>query len=267
MLKKFEGHKIITGFSTLLILLTCAWAFFINPRSFNLPTIAYVFMLFFLIATFIFSLISYRQFTLGFLLSLFTLLTAWRIAGIYSIITITFPLLLVFILMFSNFIYCARSNLNQLNSPDRLSLGEWQLIFVRLYIGFNFVIHFTEKLFAGPLPHQADVNAFIQLGIPHPDLFVWLAGLCEFGAAVAIGLGFMMRIGAVCSAFYLFICTYLGRHFTLGFIWANSGGGWEYPVLWTVLVLSFAWTGYHKFTIDEMLEGNFNLPNWVRKLL
>ncbi len=58
-----------------------------------------------------------------------------------------------------------------------------------------------------------------------------IAGIVEFAGALSIWCGILTRLGAICLAIYLMVATYLGHHFTNGFIWASPGGGWEYPVL------------------------------------
>ena len=223
MLKDFQGHPyLILGTFIFLIIGLAAALFFHTP----MPAIAFHFMIGWLIVSLIFTWMSWHEFVAGFLIGLFSMMISWRIAGLYGYNTLAYILLIAFILFFSNFIYCAAQNLkNPTLFFNRLSLEEWQLVFVRLYLGFNFVPHFTEKLFAGTAPHMEDVNAFIQLGVPYPDFFVWTAGCCELGAAIALGLGFLIRLGSLGTVFYLFIATFLGHHFSLGFIWANPGGG------------------------------------------
>lgn len=207
-----------------------------------------------------------REFVPAYLISLFSMMIAWRLAGLFDLDRISFPLCGAFIVYIANFIYCAVINLRYPSTfKHAIPLEEWQLIFIRLYLGLNFIPHFTEKLFAGPGPRLLDVNAFTQLGVPAPEFFVVLAGLCEFGAAIAIGLGFMMRLGALGAVLYLMIATYLGHHFSLGFIWAGPGGGWEYAVMWVILIISFAIVGKHNFTIDQYLEDHYHLPSFIKK--
>jgi putative oxidoreductase len=269
MISDFIGNKTITTLTLITLVISFGAALTVSGEaSSQLPTVAWAFMLFWLSISIIFCFLSYREFTIGFLFSIFTMFIGWRIGAIYSIHTVTYPLILAFIFMLANFIYCVHSNLTY---PERyihkLSMGEWQLVFIRLYIGLDFVPHFTEKLFAGLGPRMADVNAFTSLGVPDPTFFVWLAGLCEFGAAVALALGFLMRLGSFGAVLYLLIATYLGHHFNLGFIWAGQGGGWEFATLWMVLIFSFAITGFHKFSVDQRLEDKFNLPKWLKKLM
>jgi uncharacterized membrane protein YphA (DoxX/SURF4 family) len=45
------------------------------------------------------------------------------------------------------------------------------------------------------------------------------------------------------------------HHFSLGFMWVMPGGGWEFAVLWTMLIFSFAVTGAHAFSLDHIVSA------------
>jgi putative oxidoreductase len=271
MMKDFYGSGLLTTLSLLILILT----FLVVIKSYaaittemQMPLIAYNFMLGWLGIAILFVLVSYKEFVVGFLIALFSMLIAWRIGAIYAVNSVMYWLFVSFALFLLNFLYCVWINLKESHTfLHALSFENWQLVFIRLYIGFDFVPHFTEKLFAGPLPHAADVDSFVKLGVPHPDFFVWLAGFCELGAAIALGLGFLMRLGSLGAVVYLLIATYLGHHFSLGFIWANPGGGWEFAMMWMVLIFSFVLTGSHSFSLDQRLEDWLKLPSFIRKLL
>jgi putative oxidoreductase len=225
----------------------------------DMPAIAKAFMILWLMLSLGATLVlAPRNFVLGYLTGLFALLVGWRIAGIYDVGLVSYPLIGAFVSFVLQFFECARNDLaSKRGGPNaagvRLSVAEWHMTFIRLYVGLDFVLHFTEKLFAGSGPHMADVEAFERLGLAAPDFMVWLAGLCELGAAIGIGLGLFTRLAAVGAALYILIATVLGNHFFLGFIWAASGGGWEYPVMWTVLLLSFAFAGAGRFSLDYLI--------------
>jgi putative oxidoreductase len=68
-------------------------------------------------------------------------------------------------------------------------------------------------------------------------------------------------------ALYLLIATFLGHHFSLGFIWANRGDGCEFPVLWCVIILSFTVIKPMLFTIDEYILKNFKLPKFFKIII
>jgi putative oxidoreductase len=266
-MKKVSGNHFLNIAVSILLLITLLTATWIaNIHSAVMPLIPYIWMIVWLLVAVIFSFFIEAAFVPNFLITTFTMMIGWRISALYELTLISYLLFVVFILLFINFLYCVITNLRQPSQyKHAYTLSEWQLIFIRLYIGFDFIPHFTEKLFSGIAPRMIDIQAFMHLGVPDPVFFVWLAGLCELAAAIGVGLGLFMRLGALGAVVYLLIATYLGHHFSLGFIWA--GGGWEYAIMWTVLIFSFVVTGFHAFSIDQYLEDKFKLPKWIKKIL
>lgn len=236
----------------------------------DMPVIAMAFTILWLVLSLAATLaLVPRNFVLGYLTGLFALLVGWRIAGLYDVWLVSYPLIGAFVSFVLQFFECASNDLSsKRGGPNtasvRLSVAEWHVTFIRLYIGFDLVPHFTEKLFAGSGPHMEDVVAFERLGVASPDFMVWLAGLCELGAAIGIGLGLFTRFAAIGAALYVFIATVMGNHFFLGFIWAASGGGWEYPVMWMVLLLSFAFAGAGRFSLDHLILQKSKPPGWLQ---
>jgi len=239
-----------------------------SPELAVLPDSAYGFMLSFLILAIVANILMFKELTLGFLLSSFFMLIASRISGMYGVDYVSIPISSAFAVMVIYFWFLVYGNLKNKNPLNyKLSLFEWQLIFVRLYLGFDLIPHFTEKLFSGSGPYLEDVHSFMALGLPQPDFLVYLAGCCELAASIAIALGFFTRLGAICTTVYLLVATLLGKHFLLGFIWARPGGGWEYPLLWSALTLSFAIAGANKFSVDYLLNQRFKLPKSIKWLM
>lgn len=138
------------------------------------------------------------------------------------------------------------------------------LTFVRIYVGFDLIPHFTEKLFAGPASFHRLVAIFDQFGLPSPEIFVIVAGLCEFGILIGTGLGLLTRLASVCAALYFLIATIIGGHFADGFIWA--GGGWKYSALMIVLFLTFTYTGGGAFSLDRALIAAKRMPARLKVL-
>lgn len=243
------SHK-VTGGLTVLGLLGAAYAAVIMPDG-VLPGQAKLFMIAWLAlsvcCTFF---IAPRHFVLGYLTGLFAMLVGWRIAGLHGVTFVTWPLLIAFAAFVLQFFDCLRADRGH-GASSVMSASDWHLTFLRIYIGFDMVPHFTEKLFAGPGTRQEDVTAFANFGLPMPEAFVILGGLCEIGIAIGIGMGLLTRLAALCSILYFLVATLIGGHFGLGFIWASAGGGWEYPVLMMVLFLSFMVRGGSAFSIDR----------------
>jgi putative oxidoreductase len=86
-------------------------------------------------------------------------------------------------------------------------------------------------------------------------------------AAIGVGLGFLTRLAAVLTVIYLMVATIMGHHFQIDFIWASSGGGWEYPVLWSALIFSFVLGGGRWLSLDEVISEHMTLPGWVTALM
>ena len=200
-----------------------------------------------------------RNFTAGFLTGLGAMLVGWRIAGLDGVDLVAWALLPAFIAFVVQFFDCARINLGS------IGIVGWQLTFIRIYIGFDMVPHFTEKLFAGPTSFDGDLQDFSGFGLPLPSAWVVIAGFCELGTAIGIGLGLLTRLAGVCAALYFFIATVIGGHFFNGFIWASTGGGWEYPVLMMVLFLSYATTGAGPFSLDRVLRERGLIPDFAAR--
>ncbi|MEM9497164.1 MAG: DoxX family protein [Pseudomonadota bacterium] len=204
-----------------------------------------------------------------FLCGIFPLLVGWRIAALFSLQWIVVVCAIVF-LIFAGILVCiAVHDLRADTQPGRAktTLPMIQLAFVRLYIGLDLVPHFTEKLFAGPQTRGEDVAAFQALGVSDPLQFVLLAGVIECAAALGVGLGVLTRLACFLTVIYLMVATIMGHHFSLGFIWASPGGGWEYPMLWSVLILSFVVGGGRWMSLDEVISEHFRLPRWIKALM
>jgi len=205
-----------------------------------------------------------------FLLSLFPMLVGWRIAALSSLPWIQWLGIATFLSFGAMFALLAIQGLKRTNDTDVLpktTFNAVQLAFIRLYIGLDLVPHFTEKLFAGPATRADDIAAFQALGVPDALSFVVFAGVIEFSAAIGVGLGLFTRLAAICTVIYLMVATIMGHHFLLGFIWASPGGGWEYPVLWSVLILTFVFGGGRWMSLDEVISEKVTLPKWADFLM
>lgn len=214
----------------------------------------------------------YCTFTSNYLLSTFTLLISWRISVLLNMHWVSPFMLTAFTFKVLNYCLCAYFDLReQKNSAVDVSIHntrfEWQLFFLRMLVGFIFVPHFTQKLFAGPALRMELLASFKHLGLSHPLVYVYLAGMMEFAGCLAMGCGFLTRLGAICSTVYLITATYLGNHFSAGFIWVSDGGGWEYPMLWSILVLSFACFGSDSFSLDRVIKETCKVPKWIKCLM
>lgn len=141
---------------------------------------------------------------------------------------------------------------------------ELQLLLIRVYIGLDFIHHFSEKFgLLGDKAYQ-DVLHYFTTVTADPVPMVLLAGLCEFGAFVGFTFGLFTRIAAVGTALYLVIALFMGHHDAMGFTWTNPGGGWEYPALWAFICLTYVLTGGGRYSLDRLLQPH--LPDALKWL-
>lgn len=219
--------------------------------------------------------LMYRYICVPFLFATFSVLSVLRILGLHKCFIPMLPVIISLLCLVILFLYIAYHDVKKrpiilLGTPQEMfemSAYEWHLSFIRIYVGFDLIAHCTEKLFAGRVPFQADVTAFMHLNVVDPSLFVRFSGLCELAGVISLGLGLLTRVGAIGTSLYLIVATIIGHHFLKGFIWALPGGGWEYPVMWSVFILSYIVLGADEFSIDGVLDKNFNLPNWLKRLM
>jgi putative oxidoreductase len=247
-------HYLIVGGLTAFGLVIACFSLFTTSRDI-LPLGAGLFSLFFLaISTIVWMVVVPRAFVPGFMIGLLTMLMGWRIAGLLGIELVAWALLPAFLSALAVFFIARRDDLKR--AVPVMDTPQWGLTFLRLYVGFDLVPHFTEKLFAGSAARSEDISAFQSMDLSGAFWFVLVAGLCELGIAIGIGLGFLTRLAGACAALYFLIATYLGGHFSNGFIWASEGGGWEYPALMIAIFLVFSVIGATRFSLDGMMRSS-----------
>jgi len=127
-----------------------------------------------------------------------------------------------------------------------------QLFLIRAFIGLNFIHHFAEKFgWLGQNALTKTTSYFASIGFS--PTMVFIAGVCEFMACIGLTLGLFTRFTAVCTTIYLIVALIAGNHHTMGFIWANPGGGWEFPLFWAAMCLCFVINGGGTLSLDKIL--------------
>ena len=219
----------------------------------------------------IFLLFERKNQIVGYLISTFCIITAFRLASLAKMHSAELPFLLTVSLILLHFILIAKSRCEStvgMYAASESNPYNWHVTFIRLYFGLDLIPHFAEKLFAGLHYRHLDVEAFQSLGVGNAFGMVFLAGLIEFLASIAFTCGLFTRLASVGLTIYLMIATEMGHHFTVGFIWASKGGGWEYPVLWAAIVLSFALVKPTTFSLDNVITKNCpNLPKMLKAIM
>lgn len=126
---------------------------------------------------------------------------------------------------------------------------------VRVATGLILVPHGAQKLFGwfGGYGIEATGQFFAtQLGLPAG--LALLAGLIEFAGGLALAAGLLTRPVAALVAGLMGVAV-LQVHLGAGFFW--TAGGFEYPLLWGIVALSFVIRGGGRFSLDALIGREF----------
>ncbi|NVJ69338.1 MAG: DoxX family protein [Alphaproteobacteria bacterium] len=122
----------------------------------------------------------------------------------------------------------------------------------RVTTGAFLVPHGAQKLFGWFGGYGLDATGHFfqtQLGFSNGFLAALGAGSVEFFGGLLLALGLFTRSAAIAITVMLLVASSV--HFGAGFFW--TGGGWEYPILWAVLALSYIVKGGGRYSLDAKL--------------
>ena len=116
----------------------------------------------------------------------------------------------------------------------------------RITLGSILLAHGALKIFVFTIP--GTVAFFGSLGLPAIVAYLTIFG--EVIGGTALILGIYPRLVALLSLPILLgaVSVHLGN----GWLFSNEGGGWEFPVLLTVLAVVVAIQGAGSFTVKQI---------------
>ena len=123
---------------------------------------------------------------------------------------------------------------------------------VRVTAGLLLVPHGAFGLFGGYGLEATGQFFASKLGLPAS--FALLAGLIEFAGGLMLAFGLATRAVAV-LVFGVMAVAVVAVHLPNGFFWTS--GGFEYPLLWAVVALSYAIRGGGAFSLDRLIGYEF----------
>lgn len=128
-------------------------------------------------------------------------------------------------------------------------------LLLRVTSGVLLVAHGWLKVSVFTIP--GTVAFFESVGIP--GIFAYLTILAEIGGGLALILGVATRLVALATLPVLIGATYV--HSGAGWLFANEGGGWEYPAFWAMVQVTIALLGSGayavKFPVLDRAIGKF----------
>lgn len=120
---------------------------------------------------------------------------------------------------------------------------------VRIAVGLMLIPHGAQKLFGwfGGYGLEGTAGYFGgTLGLEPGILFALAAGIIEFFGGLALVLGVLTRPVALVIA--AFLATTITFHLPNGFFW--TAGGFEYPLLWSLVALAIVLRGGGQWSLD-----------------
>ena len=124
-----------------------------------------------------------------------------------------------------------------------------ELLIMRVACSLPFIYHGAAILFGafgGPGPHN--FAAFMKM----PDIVGYLVGLAQFAGGIAILLGALLRVGAVCIIIVMAGAIVL-VHFHNGYDVGH--GGMEYALTEFLLSFGLLLAGPGKYSLASILPG------------
>ncbi|WP_217607190.1 DoxX family protein [Chitinophaga sp. GbtcB8] len=133
-------------------------------------------------------------------------------------------------------------------------------LFLRLVIGFGFMVHGWAKLSRGPAGFE---KLLAQLNIPFPHIMAWVSTLVELVGGLAIFLGAFTSITAVPLIFTMLVAMFT-IHIHYGFSAIKTIGltpqgplfgppGYEINLLYIAGLISLVITGPGVLSVDAWL--------------
>ena len=119
-------------------------------------------------------------------------------------------------------------------------------LLTRLSLGSILLAHGALKIFVFTIP--GTVGYFESLGIPAIIAYLTIFGEVIGGAALLMGI--YPRLVALLSLPILLGATW--THLPNGWVFSNQGGGWEFPMLLTVLAIVVSVQGSSSFSIKKI---------------
>jgi putative oxidoreductase len=129
------------------------------------------------------------------------------------------------------------------NAVDK-ALAPYGLFLLRLAIGIDWLAHAFLKTSRGMHTHEALLE---RNGIT--SLLAWPTFSLEVIGGLCIILGFYSRQWAAFLLIFLGVVVWV--KWPVGWVYSNSGGGWEYPLFWLLAQMAFVLAGDGAFTIRK----------------
>ncbi len=136
-------------------------------------------------------------------------------------------------------------------APFYARVRDLSWLLIRLTVGGTLLAHGWGKLM-GPGVAAFASGALARRGIEPSLPLAYVVFFNETVGAVCLMLGLATRVVAAMIAIELAVITFV-VHWPNGYNWSASGGGWEYPFLFGLIVFAIALRGGGPYSLDRAL--------------
>jgi putative oxidoreductase len=133
-------------------------------------------------------------------------------------------------------------------------LTAYGALLLRLVLGAFTLSHGLIKVFVFTVP--GTVAFFDSIGLPAPIAYLTMIG--EVGGGLALLLGLHTRLISLLLVPLLLGATW--AHSGNGFLFSGAGGGYEYPLFWTLALLAQALLGPGLAALPSPVAKYVKLP-------
>lgn len=139
------------------------------------------------------------------------------------------------------------------STENTLKMNDAGLLVARIALGLAMAGHGLQKLFGwfGGFGLEGTAGFFETLGFNPGTLFAVAAGGSELVGGVLIALGLLGALGPAMVVGVMLVAV-VTVHLPNGFFAANNG--YELPLLYGVVALVLAFTGFGRYAVDQKLN-------------
>lgn len=126
---------------------------------------------------------------------------------------------------------------------------------IRFFSGLFLVPHGAQKLFGWFGGNIEEMAGFLtQIGLEPALPLAYLVGVTEFFGGLFIAIGLLTRPAAVAATVLLLVAVFQ-VHLGNGYFWDK--GGYEYPLLWAILMIGICFRGGGELSVDRAIGKEF----------
>ena len=121
---------------------------------------------------------------------------------------------------------------------------------IRLTVGGVLLVHGIVKVMGPGV--EGFAGGLAKRGMEPALPFAYLIFFNETIGAICLMLGLLTRIVGAMIAIEFLVITFVA-HFHNGFGFTSPGGGWEYPLLWGLVIFAISLRGGGPYSLDRMI--------------